>query len=139
MESVRGGKLMSYKMSSFELKVARILTKNNINFIREKTFCDLKKGLLRFDFFLPKEKILIECDGEQHFTQIKFFQRKRKDFTKAQERDRIKNAYCLAHQIPLFRIPYYDESKIKDLSDLFQQKYKVTSKFHNDYINPHKQ
>ena len=110
---------MSYKMSSFELKVARILTKNNINFIREKTFYDLKKGLLRFDFFLPKERILIECDGEQHFTQVKFFQRKRKDFTQAQERDRIKNAYCLAHQIPLFRIPYYDESKIKNLSDLF--------------------
>lgn len=47
---------MSYKMSSFELKVARILTKNNINFIREKTFYDLKKGLLRFDFFYQKKE-----------------------------------------------------------------------------------
>jgi hypothetical protein len=47
-----------------EKKVAEILTKNNIEFIREFTFSDLKdKSNLFYDFYLPKHKLFIEYHG----------------------------------------------------------------------------
>jgi hypothetical protein len=54
-------------MSKYENKVMELLKMNKISFYREKTFKDLKKGLYRFDFFLPNYnglKIIIEVDGE---------------------------------------------------------------------------
>ena len=79
-------------MSKFEEKIARILTDARVLFIREKTFKDLKHGYLRFDFYLPQKEVCCELDGFQHFEYTKFFHKKRSDFTKAQERDRIKNS-----------------------------------------------
>jgi very-short-patch-repair endonuclease len=57
-------------MSSYEEYFIKIFKKNQIKFIREKTFQDLKKGKFRYDFYLPNENILIEIDGEYHFHPI---------------------------------------------------------------------
>jgi very-short-patch-repair endonuclease len=60
-------------MSSYEECVAKILKKYKLSFFREKTFCDLKKGKYRFDFYLPDffgAPAIIEVDGEQHFKPI---------------------------------------------------------------------
>ena len=124
-------------MSKYEDQVAAILKKNKIDFVQEKTFHDLKKGILRYDFFIPNYKgnhILLECDGPQHFSQVKHFQPKRKDFLHTQENDRKKNAYCLAHNIPLYRIPFWDFSIIQNVEDLFQEKFRVTTKWWNDLL-----
>ena len=54
-------------MSSYENHFVEVLKKEKIKFVREKTFSDLKKGLYRFDFFIPNyngEKIIVEIDGE---------------------------------------------------------------------------
>ena len=93
-------------MSKNEEYILNILLKENIKFIREKTFSDLRKGKYRFDFYLPKYNICLEIDGEQHFKQISKFQKTRTDFLKQQENDRRKNSYCLANNISLYRIPY---------------------------------
>lgn len=50
-----------YKKSKGEIKISEFLTKNNFLYYREFCFPDLKKR--KFDFFLPKENILIEYDG----------------------------------------------------------------------------
>lgn len=60
-------------MSSYEEYIIKILKKEKIKFIREKSFQDLKRGLFRFDFYVPNYEnsaIIIEVDGEQHFKPI---------------------------------------------------------------------
>lgn len=122
--------------SNYEQKIINMLRAANVRFEREKTFSDLKGGKFRYDFYLPFYNILIEVDGEQHFKQIKKFQKTRTDFLKQQENDRRKNSYALANKITLIRIPYWEMDKLKVFNDLFQSKFLVKSKWHNDYLIP---
>lgn len=121
-------------MSKNEEKIVKILLQEKISFVREKTFQDLKNGKFRFDFYLPKEKILIEIDGEQHFKQIKKFQKTRQDFLKQQERDRRKNSYCLANNIPLYRVPYWEIENINCFKQIIKKEFLVKNKWHNDNL-----
>ena len=126
------------KTSSYEEKIIQLLKQANIKFQREKTFSDLKGGSFRYDFYLPALNICIEVDGEQHFKQVNRFQKTRTDLLKQKEHDRIKNSYCLAHNIPLYRIPYWEIDSISCAEDLFKKQYRVVSKWHTDYIKPSK-
>lgn len=121
-------------MSKNEEKIVKILLQEKISFIREKTFQDLKNGKFRFDFYLPKENIIIEIDGEQHFKQIKKFQKTRQDFLKQQERDRRKNSYCLANNIPLYRVPYWEIENVNCFKQLIKKDFLVKNKWHNDNL-----
>lgn len=123
-------------MSKYEQLIARILTKNKINFQQEKSFNDLKNGILKFDFYLPNfngAPVIIEVDGQQHFKIVKAFQQNQLSLNKQQGYDRRKNSYCLANNIKLYRLPYwdFDNNKIKNLSDIFLEKNLVKSKWHN--------
>ncbi len=123
------------------LRIVNILEANKKHYITEKIFSDLRgkaKTFLRFDFCIFKNgemDYLIEYDSELHF-QRSGFHKKHSDFTAAAERDRKKNAYCLAHKIKLYRIPYWEVSNLKTLSDLTADKFLVTSIFHNDTNKP---
>ena len=133
--SVTGtGFLEMYKVSSYERKIIEILNKENVQFIKEKSFPDLHRGYYRFDFYLPIENIIIEVHGQQHYEYTKNFYKKRSDFLKAQERDREKISYCLAHKIPLYCIPWWELAKISSLADILKEPYLATSKFHNDIV-----
>lgn len=62
--------------SKLEKEVATLLEENNIVFEREKSFDGLvgkNNYPLKFDFFIPEKKILIECQGIQHFVPIDIF------------------------------------------------------------------
>ena len=120
------------KMSQFEKIVYRILLREKIPFVQEKQFKDCYNGLYRFDFFLPEIQTGIECNGRQHYEFIKGFHRTKSDFTKAQERDRRKIAYCLAKDIKLYIIPYWESDNLYEIEDLFQDKFLAKTKFHND-------
>ena len=124
------------KASKGEEQIIHILRAAGIKFVREKTFEDLKGGRFRFDFYLPSLNLCLEVDGPQHFKQVKYFQRNRADFLKQQEHDRQKNSYCLAHKISLIRIPYWELENIKVFSDIFHSKFRVISRWHNDYLVP---
>lgn len=120
-------------MSSYELLITNILKKEKIQFLREKTFKDLKKGAYRFDFYIKNYKgrnVLVEVDGEQHFKPIYG----RQAFLKGQEHDRRKNSYCLANNLELYRIPYWEIKNIKKVEDLIQEKFLVKSRWHNDKL-----
>lgn len=122
-------------MSKYENKVMEIFKKGKLSFVREKTFKDLKKGLFRFDFYIPNlhgAPAIVEVDGEQHFKPIYG----RQAFIKGQEHDRQKNSYCLAHNIPLYRIPYWEIYNLKSLADVFKPEYLVTTRWHNDNLHP---
>ena len=68
------------QVSKSEEKFCTIFKKENIPFIREKTFSNLQKGILRFDFFLPSLGILIEYDSEIHFMKVPKFHKDNHDF-----------------------------------------------------------
>ena len=120
-------------MSKYENKVMELLKASKISFYREKTFQDLRRGLFRFDFYLPNycgRSVIIEVDGEQHFQPIYG----RKAFIKGQEHDRQKNSYCLANEIPLYRIPYWEIPKLKSLNEIFTDTHLVKDRWHNDNL-----
>lgn len=119
-------------MSGFEKIVYQILTKSNVQFEQEKQFKDLYNSLYRFDFYLPEQNCIIETQGSQHYVYTKQFHSNRSEFLKAQERDRRKIAYCLAHDIKIYCIPYWEIGNLENLDDLFQEKFLAKSKFHND-------
>lgn len=117
-------------MSSYENKIVQILRRESIKFEREKTYDDLRRGKYRFDFYIPEDNILIEIDGQFHFKPILG----RAALLKQQEHDRRKNSYCLANNIKLYRVPYWEVDNIKKVSDLFNDIFLVKEKFHNDYL-----
>lgn len=121
-------------MSSFEKIVYHILVESGIQFEQEKQFKDLYNGLYRFDFYLPATKTAIEVNGLQHYTFTKQFYSNRSDFLKALERDRRKISYCLANDIKIYCIPYWEIGNIQEINDLFQDKFLARSKFHNDEV-----
>ena len=124
-------------MSKYEESVIKILKQGQISFIREKTFSDLKHGMFRFDFYiynLNGAPAIIEVDGEQHFKPIYG----RQSFLKGQEHDRRKNSYCLANNIPLYRIPYWEIKNLTTSADIFSTKFLVKTRWHNDQLKaPH--
>ena len=122
------------KTSSLEEHIISVLKKEKIKFQREKTYPDLKFGYYRFDFLLPQYNLLIEVDGAQHYKFSKLFHKKRQDFLKAQERDRRKNSYALSHNIPLYRIPYFEIENINTFQDILQDKFLVKDKWHCDNV-----
>lgn len=119
-------------MSSYEEKIVKILKAAAIKFQREKTFSDLRGGKYRYDFYIPSTNTILEIDGQFHFKPI----RGEQELKAQKERDRRKNSYALAHNIPLYRIPYWDldNNGIKNYNNLIQKKYLVTSRWHNDRI-----
>lgn len=118
-------------MSGYESYIISIFKKEKVSFVREKTFSDLRDGKFRFDFYIHGARpIIIEVDGEQHFKPIYG----RQNFLKGQEHDRRKNSYCLANNISLYRIPYWEIKNIKTFSDMTQNKFLVKTKWHNDNL-----
>lgn len=123
-------------MSKYEDSVIKILKEARIGFFREKTFSDLKHGLFRFDFYIPNLQgvpAIIEVDGEQHFKPIYG----RQSFLKGQEHDRRKNSYCLANNIPLYRIPYWEIKNLRTANDIFKDEFLVRTRWHNDHLSSH--
>ncbi len=110
--------------SKGEILIENILNKNNIKYIKEKCFDDLrspKNGKLRFDFYLPDFNCCIEFDGIYHFPPTeKMLSSKscRHSFDMYMEtkfRDIIKNNYCNYKSIKLIRIPYFKFKTINEI------------------------
>ena len=122
-------------MSKGEEKIVNLLQKGRYKFEREKRFKDLKRGLYRFDFYVVGGRAIpcaIEYQGEQHYQYVDKFYSSRAEFEAAKERDRRKISYCLAHQIPLYIIPYWELENIHTAADLFNSRFRATSRWKND-------
>lgn len=122
-------------MSKGEEKIIELLQKGRYKFEREKRFKDLKRGLYRFDFYVVGGRAIpcaIEYQGEQHYQYVDKFYRSRAEFEAAKERDRRKISYCLAHNIPIYVIPYWELENIHTAADLFNSRFRATSRWKND-------
>ena len=122
-------------MSRGEEKIVTLLQKGKYKFEREKRFSDLKHGMYRFDFYVRGGRAIpcvVELQGEQHYQFVNKFYRTRAEFEAAKERDRRKISYCLAHNIPIYVIPYWELDNLSTAADLFQSKFRAHTRWKND-------
>lgn len=114
--------------SKGENKVAKYLSENNIKFTKNKIFKTLKdKSYLKPDFYLSGLNLLIEYDGEGHYNPCfgSSLEEKQKNLRDCQRRDKIKDEWAKANNIPLLRIPYWDFDRIEELVGNFVGEYIV--------------
>ncbi len=98
-----------------EEKIKFYLKNKNIEYNRQHTFENLigntkRKTKLRFDFYLPKQNILIEYDGRQHYEPVNFGgcsdEQAQKTHLELKNNDKIKDKFCIENSIQLIRIPH---------------------------------
>jgi len=77
--------------------------------------------MLKFDFFLPKEGLLIEFDGPQHYGHLRIgkYTLKKKQYKTLCLHDKIKDMYATRQNLRLVRIPYWDFGKIESLLPIY--------------------
>ena len=106
--------------SKGEKQINRLLTELSLPFKAQYKFPDcINERPLPFDFAVLGSSsqspiLLIEFDGEQHFRAVDYFGGQ-PTLKRTQQNDRIKNAYCEKHSIPLLRIPYTEQDNIEQL------------------------
>ena len=122
------------QMSKGEQKIASLLKEEKIKFEREKTMPDMKKNNhhLRFDFYIEDQKIAIEYNGEGHYYKNKFFHKNEQAFKKRQEYDRYKIGYCLANDITIYCIPFWEIENIQSANELFDNRFRAFDRWKND-------
>ena len=102
----------SCKESSGEACIRNLLNLKNIAYIQEKRFEDCRdKKPLPFDFYLPEYNLVIEFDGQHHYSPIYG----EEHFYTTKLHDKIKDDYCIIKGIELLRIPYWDGNNIEEI------------------------
>lgn len=120
----------SISMSRYESIVDRCLCDYGIHHSTQFVFDECRdKKVLRFDFAVyanDKDNapcVLIEVDGQQHYSPIAFGGGDAVDvFTGVVRRDSIKDKYCTDNGIKLIRIPFFDIENgkyIEVINDLY--------------------
>ena len=92
--------------SQGEFIIEKILQENEINYIKEYKFNDLKNiQPLRFDFAIFNNntlQFLIEFDGKQHYTGPEASWKNTRTLEEIQYADNLKNEYCIKNKILFF-------------------------------------
>ena len=91
-------------------RVMSILDKMGVKYEPE---IPLKGTKLKADFFIEPKNLIIEFDGEQHFSQ-EWGCKKKPDI---RVNDLRKNAWCLEHKVHLLRIPWWTGDVEKTILD----------------------
>lgn len=101
--------------SKGEQLIQNWLELNKIDFECQKTFTDLYyksvNAKLKYDFYLPRYNILIEFDGEYHYSPISYSSNISPEDQLAitQIRDKIKTEYAASNNYDLLRIRFDDD------------------------------
>lgn len=114
--------------SKLELEIIDFLDENKIKYIHQankKDFLWLKK--LSLDFYLPDYNVAIECQGLEHFKEIKFFGGT-KGFNSTVERDKRKLKLCNENHIKLF---YYSNLGIEYPYKVYENKENMLNEIKN--------
>ena len=108
--------------SKMEIRLGQVLECLNLGEVKSHVRlkgCKLFHTL-EFDYIVYKHnKILFACeyDGEQHYFPIDYAGKgeihAQQSYQKTKQRDEAKNQYCLQHQIPLIRIPYWEKDNME--------------------------
>jgi hypothetical protein len=106
--------------SKIEVLAEDYLKSRNISYKTQYIYKELKvrhNVFLRFDIAIIGKNsdviALIELDGEQHYLPVKAWGGE-EALLKRQKYDEEKNSFCISHNIPLYRIPYWKFNKINE-------------------------
>ena len=135
---LRGHGCPKCQLSKLEYSVERELQKAGINYESQKFFEWLYP--LKPDFYIPSSNIIIECQGEQHYKDKEYFN-KREGLKERKERDARKRQLCSENGIELI---YFTEPKfakfetsgnkvftdIKDLIEYVENKWERYTSLH---------
>lgn len=110
-EVMRQGCGAACSYSRGEVCAADIFNSLGIEYQVQKAFDDFD---MRFDFFLPKYNIAIECDGAQHFRSINSEWGSNTKLQETRSRDEAKKKYCEEHGIKLIQIPFWDHKALSE-------------------------
>lgn len=110
-DNVLTGKSLGRKISNGEFLIMQYLKEKEIIFDYQFKFEEFSR--LSFDFYIPKQNILIEFDGEQHYKPVKYFGEEK--FKRQKINDEKKNKFCSENNITLIRIPYWEIENIEQL------------------------
>lgn len=97
-------------LSKGEIAIVTYLKAKNIKYILQKSFHDCRNPItnrkLRYDFYIPQKRLLIEYDGIQHFQMVSFHGHPStiKDLRYTQYKDKVKTKYAHDNNISLLRI-----------------------------------
>lgn len=109
------------KHSKGEMQIIKFLEKFKIEYECQKKFCNCKSvNKLSFDFYLPKNNICIEFDGEQHYVPISHFGGIKR-FEIIKKHDIIKTDFCEKENIKLIRVSYKDNINEKLKKELLNK------------------
>lgn len=116
---LRGHGCPHCKSSAGELAIAELMDSLQLNYEPQYKFPDCRNQReLPFDFAVldssQNPTLLIEFDGKQHFEPVDFFGGQ-ESFEYRKQNDSIKNTYCAYNNIPLLRIPYWEQGNIEQL------------------------
>jgi very-short-patch-repair endonuclease len=106
--------------SKGEIKVKKILDGNNQKYIKQKSFKDCinpkTKHRLKYDFYLPKQNMLIEFNGLQHYVANTHWHQNGQTLESQKYRDSIKKCYAISHGYKFLVIKYNEniEEKLKE-------------------------
>jgi len=103
--------------SKGEKAISNFLNENGIIYTPQYTFNDLlgkKKKKLRFDFYIPLHRMLIEYQGLQHYQPCEFFGGEAQ-LKKQIEYDKRKADYAFEHSYDLTCIPYTEFNNINEI------------------------
>lgn len=110
-----------------EANIKTFLDSNSVNYVTQYTFDDCRdKQPLPFDFAIIDDKLnvlgLVEYQGRQHYKPYEKFGGNEK-FINQVYHDGIKVGYCMAKNIPLLTIPYYqnNDDMITNLSNFIKK------------------
>ena len=102
------------RQSSGERKISSILKRAEVPFLPQKK---LEGTWLKADFFIEGKNLIIEFDGDQHFS-LEWWGKQNLKF---RVNDLKKNAWCVEHNIHLLRIPWWTVDVEKMIFDTFGQ------------------
>ena len=127
-------------ISGGEETITYALKASGVEYLPQASFQGLvsasgNEGRLRYDFYIPSTRVIIEYDGRQHQKKIPTWIDGSIQDT-YWENDRIKDNYALEHGLTLLRIPYTVKgselegvvSRVVDGDESVISKYRVTGK-----------
>lgn len=129
---LRGQGCPKCKESQGERIIRVFLETHKLKYVYQKKFEDCKnQSYLFFDFYLPKQNLLIEYDGEQHFktTRGNTFGGE-VGFEKRKINDAIKTTYAKTKNIKLLRINF---RQLKDIEQILTQELYDTKQTEKHY------
>jgi len=123
---LNGSGCQKCRLSKGEQKIQKALKDLNVQFEQQYSFQDCRfVKPLPFDFLIRigENQLLIEFNGEQHYSPVKFGgladNTADDKFAQVKKRDEIKKDYAIKNGIPLLIIRYDETNRVLDIIDEF--------------------